>query len=350
MKISIFANSYLPNYGGVEKHIEKVCEQFLLDGHHIDLYYTTRSISLIPKSTNDIKYHAARLSKNKLLNRINAILMMIKNSKKITSSDIIHLQDFTPFYYYGLRWLSRIGILNRNKIFVTFHGWEGVFPPSEKVINLRKTVEINTSGNLCIGNYITKWYGTNPNIISIGAVDKFYVSETAKQNKRKILYIGRLEYDAGIVQYFDAYIRLLNDFPDLELSICGSGSLQEYLNSKVKSLNLINVSLNGFVSDISKYMSDASVIYTSGYLSILESFSASIPVVSIYDNELKHDYLKSVPDYQNMFWITSGDTNDIALATIEAINDNAKVYNAKKFADQQTWSKMASEYYKLWAN
>ena len=62
------------------------------------------------------------------------------------------------FYYFVLPILPFLYIKSK-KIHITFHGWEGDFPPKRKVIQLRWISEILTKQSIAIGDFIPKWYG-----------------------------------------------------------------------------------------------------------------------------------------------------------------------------------------------
>jgi len=57
----------------------------------------------------------------------------------------------------------------------------------------------------------------------------------------------------------------------------------------------ISVKFHGFVNNVDDYIKKSDIVLTSGYLSILESYINKRPVVSVYDNSLKEDYLKLMP-------------------------------------------------------
>ena len=101
---------------------------------------------------------------------------------------------------------------------------------------------------------------------------------------------------------------------------------------------------------------------------MLTAFAYGKKVISVYDNDLKKDYLEMMPDsidikprrgdiskYQipntkhqrDMFWI-AGSAEEILYAYDAAVNDKDKAAKAYKFALDNDWAKVKEEYYKLW--
>lgn len=142
---------------------------------------------------------------------------------------------------------------------------------------------------------------------------------------KKILFIGRLEKDLGLETYFKA-IKLLK----LKIDFAGSGSL----SSKAKKYGKVL----GFI-DIQKIIKNYDVFFTSSYLSILQALIFKKPVFAVYENPLKEDYLKMSPFSKYISIISN--PKDIKIN----ISYSQKGY---EWAKNQTWSKIADLYLKLW--
>ncbi len=76
--------------------------------------------------------------------------------------------------------------------------------------------------------------------------------------------------------------------------------------------------------NVSKLIKKADIIFTTGYLSILEAYLARKKVVWAWDSPLKEDYIKMHPMY------------------------GKSLKQAHVWARQQTWGKLAGIYEKLW--
>ena len=71
----------------------------------------------------------------------------------------------------------------------------------------------------------------------------------------------------------------------------GDGSLKESLKLEVNKNNIKNIHFKGNVNDVDKYLKKSNIVFSSGYLGILEALSWGCHVISTYNNELKKDYL-----------------------------------------------------------
>lgn len=135
----------------------------------------------------------------------------------------------------------------------------------------------------------------------------------APSKKPTILIAGRLEPDNGMHIYLAKAKQLKSKY---NFVIAGEGSLK----SKFKSVGQII----GAVPNLDKYIAKADKVWASSYLTILQAFAAGKPVLAVYDNQLKRDYLKPLTRYLKSPRL------------------------AKAWAKQQTWSKLATLYLNLW--
>jgi len=207
-----------------------------------------------------------------------------------------------------------------------------------------------TRGNITIGHYIPKWYGTRYNFISYGGVDP-PEEEPPLPSEDKAIFIGRLEPDIGIMEYVEALIILKENFKiSLELDIFGDGTLREWIEKKVQNHGL-SVKLHGFVQDPEQYISSPRFAFASSYLAILDAMVHKRAIFSIYQNELKKDYLSLMP-YANELLSISPNPLDLAEKVALALQDKnhlqERVERAYNFAKEQTWEKVAELYLSLY--
>lgn len=346
MNILFIAPNYLPHIGGVERHLQNLCEEMLKDNHQITILTMKHDNSYKDyelKNTLEI----IRISKStkRFINRINILRYIFLNIKMILKYDVVHFHDFNTFYSYGVFMYPVLKLFSK-KIYITFHGWEGDIPPRKSVIIKRRIAQKLTNANICIGHFIQKWYGTKADIVSYGGVKK--VIDLSTKKEEYILFTGRLANDTGILSYIKAWKVLSKKNSDLRFVICGDGALRREIELYVKKNNIKRVVFKGFVTNIQSYIQNAKIVFTSGYLGILEAFSYKKSVISIYDNELKKDYLKMIPNYQNMMWVINNNQDNILTAVDEAINDRYKKEIAYKFSLENSWEKVKKDYYRLW--
>ncbi|MDK2789035.1 MAG: hypothetical protein PWP07_2280, partial [Epulopiscium sp.] len=229
------------------------------------------------------------------------------------------------------------------------HGYEG-FPINEYTIYYRKITQEFTLGNICVGEYICKWYGTKADYVTYGAVNvNRYNTTTA--DPLMAVFVGRLEKDTGIMAYLEGLNILKDKFhTKLFLNICGDGSLRKTIEEYVQTNNL-SVNLLGFVENPELYIRQSEYVFTSGYLGILEAMANQKIVVSVYENALKKDYLKCFPDADKLMEICDS-PHELASKLNHMINNphikNIKTSAAFNFAAEQTWNRLADIYESLY--
>lgn len=344
MKILFIAPNYLPHIGGVEKHLYYLSKELEKDGHEITILVPKYDINY-PSHEKDGTLEIVRIDnlKNKYINRVKNLFYLIRHLKNTFKYDIIHFHDYGTFYGFGVLIFPLLKLFNK-KVYITFHGWEGDVPPKQNIVLKRKIVEKLTNGNICIGDFIRKWYGTTPDIISYGGVEKKDLSDVKEEY---VLFVGRIANDTGIFDYIKAW-EVVSKNNNLDFVVCGDGVLRNEIEQYIKMHNIQRVILKGFVTDVNSYIKDAKIVFASGYLAILEAFSYKKNVIATYDNELKKDYLEMIPNHEKMMWVVDNKIENIVNAFSEAIDDNRKKEIAYTYSLGNSWEKVKRDYYKLW--
>ena len=276
--------------GGVQRHISRVTDELRQRGHSIDWFYPGQRTYL-----------------------------------ENANPDIVVAHDFFCF----------MEELNCPQICI-FHGWEGRCPPDAAVVTRRCMVEKMADASIHVGDYIGKWYSQKADRVIYGGVKPVeFVSPPGKNN---FLYLGRLEPDNSPDMFFCALSMLSIPYT---LQVCGNGSLREYLEGICKTYN-INATFHGFVEDPDSYIKSSDIVFTSGYLSILEAFINKRPVISAFSNELKKDYLQLMPaqtfSYEYPVDIREKFIDILENGTEESVEKNYE------FACSNTWDKVADVY------
>src|SRR3989344_4065166 len=164
-KILFLSRYYYPHIGGVERHVKEISKILIRKGFKITIvtdYFNQNlkseqlygNIKVIRISYPEIKYVGLFILWFKLLKYI----------RLIANSDIVHVHDVFIWY------LPFKLLFPRKKIFTTFHGYES-FPVRKKNIIIRRFSEVLSTGSICIGEFMKKWYGHRPNFVSYGGVD-----------------------------------------------------------------------------------------------------------------------------------------------------------------------------------
>ena len=342
MKILMFAPLFHPHIGGVDKHIKRISEVLARRGHEVSII-TIKHDKSLPDFEELNKMKVYRFPKMRLPK---VWLWIYKRRDLIKNANVVHCHDFATFIYWYLpfRFLYPL-----KPVFVTFHGYEGIIPIPRKILFKRKITELLTKGNICIGDYILKWYGTKASFVSYGGVDM--PAPLSNTNPEGAVFIGRLEKDTGIMMYIDA-LRILKEKQgiNLKLDVCGDGKLREKIQEIIKG-NELNVELHGFVENPLDYLDKSKFAFVSGYLAMLEAMINKKLVFAVYENKLKKDYLTLMPNSKNMMVIASSPeelAEKIAYYLNHQKETEEKIKNAYLFSKDQTWEKVTNTYLKLW--
>lgn len=274
MKALIITESYLPNLGGVEKHIAGIKPHLEKAGFELTIF------------------NKKEIFKNRPLKKFIGLLQiwleLAKHIQLIQQADVIFIHDV--FIYY----LPFRIIFPRKKVIVTFHGWEKIYPIPLKNILYKQLAQKLSYKTISIGNYINKYYHLNNknNYLSYGAVKIPQTQvDLIKKEKNSFLFVGRLEKDTGLPIFLDFLNILLKKKIIFSVQFCGDGP--------IKKACLEYGSVLGFVN-VEKYLVKSEFCFAGGYLSILEAMIYKNIVISAFDNELKKDYLLDSPFRQNI--------------------------------------------------
>lgn len=350
MKITHLSPYHFPHVGGVEKHLTLLNQQLQL---------LTVSTTVITQK------HAAQLQEREKIAGTLVIRFPVPSQQSsiwgklrykfavwkamytqfpiLQSSDIIHIHDvfwwLIPFLLF----------LKRKKIFITFHGYEGSSAPGKIQVFWHRVAAWYCAGNICVGDFHSKWYGIHPTQITYGAVTPNIVSKKLVQipAKPKVIYIGRLSEDSGIQVYLDALVLLKKQKIYPKLDVYGAGDDQTILENFCRK-NGITVSFLGAVENAEAKIKDYDIAFVSRYLAILEVLQVGLPIIAQYNNAIKYDYLALAPFSK---WITIHQTAPQIAASIEALMA-ATTYTqpvaARQWIAQQTWRHIALLYLSLW--
>jgi len=331
MRIVFLSPRFYPQIGGVEKHAFEVAKR-LAEQHRVVVI--TEGVKDKKENFNGIKVIRLYFGKNDWFKKFIIWGKILKHRKIIEKADIVHCHDVF-FWYLPLRI-----IYPNKKVFTTFHGYEAIFPPSSKAIFIRKLSEKLSNGNIAIGEYIRKWYGTTSEAIIYGAQDEAQARNTKfnKHKKLRILFVGRIEKDTGA----EVYPQVLRKLKNYTFEACGDGTLRSELEKFGK--------VHGFVKDLTKYISKADIIFASSYLSIIAAIKLKKPVFSVFENPLKEDYLKLTPFNR---WIYISKSPEILVKKIKIVVNKKRLREknlnlAYNWANEQTWDKVSKIYLKLW--
>jgi glycosyltransferase involved in cell wall biosynthesis len=364
MRILFLARRFYPEVGGVEKHCLKIARELVEKGHEISVITEASAKnnrlkrsnyhSLVQSDTYEIKQNQPvkstsskqlissvlkvyrfRFGPDNFLKKFRVWNMLFRERNLILSSDIIHCHDV--FFWY----LPFKVLYPRKKVYTTFHGYES-YPIRINAIIIRKFSEWLSSGTICVGDFMKKWYFHKPDYVIYGGVNIPKTKTQKLKPKNGALFIGRLDEQTGIKEYCLAVKKIKEKIPDFDFVTAGDGKFGKFAEKYGEVL--------GFIENPELKLSDFRFAFVSRYLSILEALSAKRLVFALYDNPLKEDYLRMAPfaKYINIL------NNPIDLASlVQYYYSNTKleqkrVNSGYNWVKKYTWKHVAGVYERLW--
>ncbi len=329
MTILFLSRLFWPHFGGVEKHVERVSQELTKLGHQVTVITEQYSKKLKQAEKHQgINIHRIPVWAVSETSKKWAIWYWLwQHQHLIDQADIIHVHDVF-FWYLPFKFLYPF-----KKVFVTFHGYETKFPPSKSAIWQRRLAATLTAGNICVGDYIAKWYGIKPTLVTYGATDLGHRPIGPWPRHPSILVLGRLSQDNDI----DLVIKALRKIKPASITFVGDG---QFRPQAAKIGPVI-----GFTNNLNPYLKKANIVIVSSYLSILDALAAGRPVISVYSNPLKKDYLKPLSKYIH---ITSSVRELVHL--IHMYTSGVYPPPSSRWENFSTWAKIAHQYLYLWQN
>lgn len=317
MKIVFVCARYYPSIGGVERHVQQVAERLAAKGHNVHIHV-----------------EPASQSNPGFFKKFRIWYGMCTQLRLFLSADVIHIHDVF-FWYVPLRLL-----LFYKPVYCTFHGYEGVVPPTKKAVMIRRFSEVFSKKTIEVGAYIKKWYGTHPDKIIYGGATYIISNPSSRvaPKKLRIALIGRLTDDIGIPKYLGFFKELKKKKIPFELHIYGDGPYK-------KSLEKYGTT-HGMIEDIMVPLQKADVVCASSYLTIIDALAFGKTVVALYNNPLKEDYLRCFPMAEDII------ISDRPSRAVDVMFTQRKKISARDIVVKAhslfSWDAITSTYLALW--
>lgn len=335
---------FYPHIGGVERHVFEVSKRLQKRGLKIIVITEKYDPGLSEKETfQDITIYRIPVTSNEREKKYIIWNWLFIHRVLLKRAKIIHAHD-VAFWYIPFRFLFPL-----KKMYVTFHGYEGNTIPTRRPVLMHKISELFSSGNICVGDYLKKWYGTKAKYITYGGVSAFKKEEETLKKVREIVFIGRLDPEAGILRYLEVLNLLKQEGFLPHLSVLGEGELAEEAKTYVRRHRL-NATFYGAVSNVQEFLTRSDCVFTSRYLSTLESFAYRKYVFCLYNNPIHRDCFLQSPFHK---WIClTGETSQLAKHVASLMehpySKEEVINNAYQWVRKQTWEKAARLYLLLW--
>lgn len=340
MKIVFISRLYLPHLGGVEIHLKEVSAVLARMGHEVCIitWQHDKKLSLTAEYQGVQVLRIPFEVQNDKQQTWNAIK---KYSQLCIEADVIHVHDV--FW-----WLLPLYAQIKNKIFITFHGWETKLPIPLNAKLHRLLANKLARGTIHVGDFIQKFYWDKPDAVIYGGINpkRFTKSNLKYENNKStqlhFVFVGRLDADTDILLYLEFLRELQAKKIQYTITWVGDGEL----STECRKFGEVT----GFIKNISQYIAAADFVFASSYLSILEAQRLKKVVLAFYSNPLKKEYLETFPGSKYM--LIAGSVQAMKgrlehLMTTRKLRAQMEI-TAQQFAQTQTWDAVVEQYLQLW--
>ena len=328
--------SFHPAVGGVETHVLRVSQCLAARGHEV----TVLTHADEPSEEMLGRLHVHRLPRGGWFAAWRAA------RPHIAAADVVHCHDAYSFlhFYAPSSYLSP-----RRPVFVTFHGYES-YPIAAEAIRWRRFVRRRARNALCMGDFICRWYGTECFAVSYGGVDPVDDPPPLPAEPSAV-FLGRIAEDTSIMVYLEALSILKAEHNhDLPLTVIGDGPLREVAERYAEAQGLRTRFL-GTLSDPREELTRSRFSFVSGYLAIWQSLALRRPVFTVYENDLKRDYLLGFPEAEDTI-VTCGSAEELARRLSDHIEDgslaDSMVERGARLAAENSWDRVADLYLSMY--
>lgn len=353
-KVLFLTRLFTPHIGGVETHVLRVAQILQKNGFQMTIITEQYDESLNEyEMMNGIEIY--RIPFVSIQSKAKLWSWLWSHRKLFKEADVVHVHDV--FW-----WVFPVLTMIKSKYFVTFHGWEGSFPPKKTALFQRKAAAQLSRGVIQVGEYIQKWYGTSPDVVTYGGVDlpakkNIQVKSVLKKvlSAAKVgqyahsmghtfdaIFVGRLSADNDVKKVADFFSLIKEVHPKAKFLFVGDGPFAGYCESIG--------TVTGFVPNVSELMNEANIVCANSYLSIMQAQAQGKLVCSFFSNPLKQEYLEQFPQAKNMIIAQSPEEGAEKLADLRAQPTQLRemIRQASEWAQRQSWDKVAQEYEELW--
>lgn len=338
MKKVIFVTPhFLPHLGGVETHVSQVAK--VLAARDWDITVITSQETVVQPLNDKLEYcHVVRIPLEAQSSKKTIWQWNQKYFQKVDEDTIIHIHDVAW-------WLLPVLLFSNKKYFyLTFHGWEGVYPVRWQAKLHRLVVSKLVRKTIHVGGFIQDFYWDKPNKIIYGGVD-LPVKATIvfpQSSSINIVFLGRLEKENSIDSFFQLLTKLTELKLKLHITWVGDGEFRSTCEKWGE--------VTGMVTNVRRFISSADIVFASSYLSILEAQAQGKIVCALYDNPLKQRYLETFPGKDGLLIAEKPD--QLAIKIRKLLDNKSSFLQLSKrsavFAQSQSWNMIADAYEDLW--
>ncbi len=340
MRIVFFVNHFFPSVGGVQWSVLRTAEALAARGHELTLLTETPADESSDDTKLPFRVLRFRVPLRRPFTRIGYWRWMWSQRMLLSEADVLHFHDYTTFFH----WFLPLRVLiRRPRYAVTFHGFEH-WP-----IRLRHRFFRSVTAHACdvrfaVGDYLRDFYRHPIDAVFLGAPVRA-LSKSEGKEEAVFAYAGRLAADTGILPVLTALAGAAAESGiAVRIRIAGDGPLRAAVEQLQGSH--VTMDLPGAVEDTSEILTSACWIIATGYLGILEAFTAGIPVIAPAWNSLKRRYLASIPEANSVITVLESEQQsrgfflELLRGELDAVLAE-KTVRAAGVVSQLTWADIA---------
>ncbi|MHC8605677.1 glycosyltransferase family 4 protein [Arenicellales bacterium IMCC58067] len=157
--------------------------------------------------------------------------------------------------------------------------------------------------------------GLNSKILVIPNSSPFDNPQKANLYSKKILAVGRLEYQKGFDRLIEAFSKIASDYPDWTLELFGEGPSEVSLKKKVKALGLSDqITINRPTFKIDREYQNASfLVLTSRYeglpMVLIEALCFGLPAIAF---DCQNGPREIIRNGETGYLVAAGDVDEFA--------------------------------------
>lgn len=334
MKIVQICPLYKPHLGGVETHVAQFNRYLKADKHQVTVLSTQHKAQLpLQEERDSVTIH--RLPTAADGKKLATWRWVWQHRDIFFEADIVQVHDI--FW-----WMLPIWPFISKKTYTTFHGWEGIYPVRITAKLQRWVWNKMSQATMHVGDWIREFYWDKPTLVMYGGITAPALNKQATTKKTALVFYGRLSPENEVEKYLQLIKVLKKKHPEITMTWVGDGPL-------AKACQKVG-EVTGMVADPIPFLDQATFVFSSSYLSMLQAQVLGKVVCAFYSNPLKQRYLETYPGRQSMLLASSASEMSEMIEKLLAEPQNvAKLSrSAQAFARRQTWQRVTEMYYQLW--
>jgi glycosyltransferase involved in cell wall biosynthesis len=366
VNILIVSPLFYPYIGGIEVHVKEIAKILSKNAYQVDIL-TTDPSGKLKKIEKLGKINVIRFSSNfnNIYNFSYGLYEFLQ--KESAKYDLIHTHNYSSFpalasaiskknvpiiftpHYFGM------GSNPLNKILHIPYFILGylIFRRADKIISINKEEYKILIKRYNIAPHKIKY---TPNGVNYNYFR--YSKPIIKDNKFRILYVGRLSYEKNIETLIKACGKLKDKCIDYELLLIGDGPLKKSLKVLAKNSGVDNIKFLGFVpyNKIAGYYKSSSIFVLPSSsecspLTILEAMAAGLPILVSKEISDKF-FLTNLNAYKKVYEkFDTYNQYDLEKKILNFYEENFTLNElGQKFAKKYDWSNTANKLLDLYNN